>query len=436
MTLTKRWFALACLTVALLAIQAAVPGCSALSWMWLGALSLATVVDAVLLQDSDGLTAQRSVEPRLSLGIKNSVTLTVTSSCRRAWRLDLRDEPPASVASAPEDTRLTALSRREHVVTYHVVPRTRGDYTFGDIWLRIYGAFGLISRIRAIPAKEAVRVYPNIRETEKFELLARRGRLMQAGFRNARLIGAGQQFESLREYQTDDDFRRIDWKASARRGKLVSRQYEVERSQNVVIVLDLGRTMLAEIDGIAKVDYAVNAALLLAYVATLADDKVGLLVFADQVQTWIAPQKGRAQVYRLLDALYNARARRVEPDYRSAFAYMSSQWRRRSLMVCFTDLWDPDSSRQTMAELAALQPRHLVACVTLMDSKILRCSEASVTDAASLYQRGVALQVLEDRARATSELQRKGVLVVDTPADRLSASLVNRYLEVKARSLL
>jgi uncharacterized protein (DUF58 family) len=171
-------------------------------------------------------------------------------------------------------------------------------------------------------------------------------------------------------------------------------------------------------------------------VATLADDKVGLLVFADKVQTWIAPKKGRGQVYRILDALYNAEARRAEPDYHGAFAYLAAQWRRRSLMVCFTDLWDPDSSRQTMSELAALQPRHLVACVTLMDTKVLRKAEQPIEKALDAYEQGVAMQVLDDRARATGELQRRGVLVVDSPADKLSAALVNRYLEVKERMLL
>jgi uncharacterized protein (DUF58 family) len=194
--------------------------------------------------------------------------------------------------------------------------------------------------------------------------------------------------------------------------------------------------MMAEIDGIAKMDYAVNAALLLAYVATLTDDKVGLLVFADTVQTWIPPAKGRGQVYRILDALYNAEARRAEPDYRGAFSFLKSRWRRRSLVVCFTDLWDPDSSRQTMLELSSLQPRHLVACVTLMDTKVLRKAEAPLQSLDDLYEQGVALQVLDDRGRATAELQRRGVLVVDSPADKLSAALVNRYLEVKERMLL
>src|SRR5262249_39105043 len=145
-------------------------------------------------------------------------------------------------------------------VEYHLRPTKRGDFKFGDMWLRVTGRLGLVTKQWRSPAQEIIKVYPNLIETAKFNLMAKRGRLQHIGIRAARLIGAGREFESLRDYQIDDDYRRIDWKATARKGKLISRQYEVERSQNIILVLDVGRTMLAEIDGIAKMDYAVNAA--------------------------------------------------------------------------------------------------------------------------------------------------------------------------------
>jgi uncharacterized protein (DUF58 family) len=435
-TFTGRWFGLFLLGLVPLAMAYAVPDIAAAVLLWNALLLILTLVDFMLYPPLTSLDVERQVEPQLSLGTDNPVRLVVRNAHTRPWLLTVHDEPPAGMPTDAADVTFTSEPGIRHTVTYHLSPRARGDYRFGDIWVKVRGRLGLTLRQRRIPASDGIKVYPNIAETAKFTLMARRGRLQQAGIRAARLVGAGREFESLREYQPDDEYRRIDWKASAHRGKLISRQYEVERSQNVILVLDVGRTMMAEIDGIAKMDYAVNAALLLAYVATLSDDKVGLLVFADTVQAWIPPRKGRAQVYRILDALYNAQSRRAEPDYRGAFAYLAGRWRRRSLMVCFTDLWDPDSSRQTMAELAALQPRHLVACVTLMDTKVLRRAEADLTRVEDVYEQGVALQMLDDRARATSELQRRGVLVVDSPADKLSAALVNRYLEVKERMQL
>lgn len=436
MTFTSRWLVLLALGVVPILLSAASPGLAILTLFWNGALLIATLVEYLLLATPRSFEVSRQVEPQLSLGADNLVRVTVRNPHAWSWRVTLRDEPPAGVINDFADTTFNVKPGRRSVVTYHLSPRARGEIHFGDLWLRVIGKLGLLSREHRFPAADHVKVYPNLLEAAKFTLMARRGRLQQVGIRAARLVGSGSEFESLREYQRDDEYRSIDWKATARRGKLISRHYEVERSQNVVLVLDVGRTMMAEIDGIAKLDYAVNAALLLAYVATLTDDKVGLLVFADTVQTWIPPAKGRAQVYRILDALYNAEARRAEPDYRGAFAYLKGRWRRRSLMVCFTDLWDPDSSRQTMLELSSLQPRHLVACVTLMDTKVLRRAEAPLNTPDDMYEQGVALQVLGDRGRATTELQRRGVLVVDSPADKLSAALVNRYLEVKERMLL
>jgi uncharacterized protein (DUF58 family) len=436
MTFTRRWFALFFLGGAPLLFLDSAPGLAFLTLVWDGVLLVATLVDYLLLPSPDTLQVERQFESHLSLGAPNPIQLVIRNGHTMSWRLEVKETPPEGMPTDWKDSALLVQPSHRLSTTYHVSPKQRGDFHFGDTWVRFFGKLGLIARTHRYPTTQEAKVYPNLLETAKFTMMARRGRLQQVGIRAARLMGAGREFESLREYQPDDEYRRIDWKASARKGKLISRQYEVERSQNIVLVLDVGRTMLAEIDGIAKLDYALNAALLLAYVASLADDKVGLLVFADKVQTWIAPRKGKGQVYRILDALYNVEARRSEPDYRGAFAYLASQWRRRSLMVCFTDLWDPDSSRQTMAELAALQPRHLVTCVTLMDTKVHRKAEQPIEKALDAYEQGVALQVLDDRARATGELQRRGVLVVDSQADKLSADLVNRYLEIKERMLL
>lgn len=436
MTFTRWWFALFLAGAVPLLVEMVTPGFGGITLLWGGALLVATFVDYLLLPSPASIEIERQVEPQLSLGTENAVQLSLRNGSLWHWRVTVHDEPPEGMSHDFEDASLLLKPGIRSTLTYHVVPKARGDFAFGDLWVRVMGRWGLVTRIRRIPAAQEVKVYPNLIETTKFTLMARRGRLQQVGIRAARLMGAGREFESLRDYQPDDEYRRIDWKATARRGKLISRQYEVERSQNVVLVLDVGRTMLAEIDGIAKMDYAVNAALLLAYVATLSDDKVGLLVFADTVQTWIPPRKGRSQVYNILDALYNARARRVEPDYRSALGYLAARWRKRSLMVVFTDLWDPDSSRRTIVELAALQPRHLVACVTLMDTKILRTVNAPLEEPSDVYRQAVSIQVLDDRARATAELQRRGVLVVDSPAEKLSAALVNRYLEVKEKMLL
>jgi uncharacterized protein (DUF58 family) len=438
MIFSRRWLLLFALGLIPLLLTGFSRGYLSLALAWDGLLFSLALADWMLFPPLETLSIEREVDDKLSLGASNPVRVRIRNGSDVPLHLELRDSPPDSILSdlpgTPFQFALEAGARQAAV--YHLTPHARGDYAFGDVYLRVRGRLGLVQRQRRIPAPQAVKVYPNLMEAAKFNLMARRGRLQQVGIRAARLQGAGREFESLRDYLPDDEMRRIDWKATARRGKLVARQYEVEKSQNVLLVLDVGRTMLAEIDGIQKLDYAINAALLLAYVATLSEDKVGLLVFADTVQAYLPPKKGRAQVYAILEALYNARATLAEPDYRSALAYLAGRWRKRSLMVCFTDLWDPDSSRQTITELAALQPRHLVAAVTLLDTKVLRAASQEATSARVVYEKAVATQVLEDRQKAAGALTQRGVLVVDAPADKLSAELVNRYLEVKERMML
>lgn len=436
MVVTRRWLVLFALgSVALLGAPSA-PGLVWLLLVWDALLAAMALADFLLLPGSERIHLERIMEPSIRLGTPADVVVLARNSTARPWRVKVRDEPPAGLSGGPAQWEFTLPPYSEQRLGYRVHSQVRGDALFGDLWLQVLGRMGLAARNIKVPASTTVRVYPFIAQAARFVLAARRGRLTHAGIRAAYRAGAGRQFESLRDYQPDDDFRWIDWKATARRAALTTRQYEAERSQNVILALDVGRTMLGEVDGVPKLDYAVDAALLLAYVATLADDRVGMLVFADTVEAWVPPQRGRGQVYALLDLVYNLHARRAEPDYRTAFGYMAARWRRRSLIVCFTDLWDPDSARLTIGQLAVLQPRHLVACVTLMDTNVLRAAETELRVPADAYRQAAAIQVLDDRARAGAELHQRGVLVVDAPADRLSAELVNRYLEVKERVML
>ncbi len=413
--------------------------CAAVLW-YMGIIALA-ITDRRTAPEPAEISVIRDVSDTLSIGSENTVSLRVRNGSDQIARLTLTDSYPNSMTvhdNAPERlaVTITVAPRSRRTATYVVTPTKRGNHKFGDIYMAVQGKFGMVERVRRIEADADVKVFPNLARTAQFDFMARRGRLQQLGVLKTRLQGVGRDFESLRDYLPDDEMRRIDWKATARRGKLVSRQYEVEKSQAVIIVLDVGRTMLAEIDGVQKLDYAIDAALLLAYVASVSDDLVGLLVFSDRVHTFLPPRRGRAQVFAILEHLYDARASLAEADYQSALAYLQSRWRKRALIVCFTDLWDPDSARQTITELGILQPRHLVCAVTLLDVAIVKEAEQNVTDAQSVFRKGVAMHVMDDREKAQAALTQRGVLVVDSPADSISIALVNRYLEVKERMLL
>lgn len=384
------------------------------------------------------VTVTRAVEDKLSLGAPNAVTLEVRNRTTAPLTLTLRDLPPPTFdLDRAVEGRLTLPGDPRPVrFVYHVTPPAKGDFTFGDIYIQYPGRLGLIRRQAVVIARQAVKVYPNLVETAKYELLARRGRLMQLGIRAARVRGGGSEFESLREYVPGDEYKKIDWSATARRGKLISRQYEAERSQNILLLLDTGRTMLQPVQKMAKLDYVVNTALMLAYVAAASDDKVGLMAFDADVRVYLPPAKSKAQVYRILESLYNLEARLVETDYKAAFQNLSTRWRRRSLVVLFTDLVDPDSSAQILDAVPMIADLHRVVCVTVSDPNILAAAKSVPEDSAGVYQKAVATQVLQERRAAISVLKRRGVWTIDSPPEDLSADLINHYLDLKSRSLI
>jgi uncharacterized protein (DUF58 family) len=394
---------------------------------------VAIAVDALSLPRATAFRIQRRHERVLSLGAENRIELTLTHSLTAPHHARLRDEPPPDCDYDQREFTLLLTPDQPAQVVYHLTPRYRGEARFEDVFLRVEGRLRLTTRDYRLPARESAPVYPNLLQLREYDLLRHRGRLQMMGFRQLRLRGQGAEFESLREYTPDDEFRRIDWKATARRGKPIVRDYQTERSQNVLLLLDAGRTMLAEVEGRRKFDAVLNAALMLAYVAVQMDDKVGALVFADEVDLFSPPQRGKAQVGKLVDALHDAEPRMVESDYLYAATYLAKRWRKRSLIALFTDLIDPDASRMVLHALGALRRQHLCVAITVADPRLHHWSQQPPDTPSDLYRRAVALQTLNDRTAATRALERTGVHCIDAEPDTLVAALVNHYLQVKAR---
>jgi len=382
------------------------------------------------------VAAERATSDPLSLGVKNLISVRLRNRSAAALRLLVKDQPPADLPHDAATAPLLLSSGAEAVLSYHVIPRAKGDYQFGDIALRVWSPLGLFVHQDVIGATQRVRVFPDLKAVRRYELLARRGRLQEAGIRASRYRGRGTEFESLRTYLPDDDSRHINWKATARRRQLITSQFEAERSQNVLLVLDAGRMMAGRVGEMTKLDYAINAALMSAYVAATMGDRVGLLAFTRGIRAYLPPRRGRGQVFRLLRQLYRLEPELVESDYESAFRHLAVNQRRRSLIIVFTDLIDPDSSETLLKQIGALHPHHLVLCVTVADADLLALAHALPSEVEQVYQKAVAAHVVADREGALSYLRHRGIHVVDVPADRLTTETVNRYLELKSRSLV
>jgi uncharacterized protein (DUF58 family) len=325
---------------------------------WLGllgdlALLLALTLDLLRTIPGDGLEVSRSLgEPdssgarmaTLAVGETRQVEVTVRS--RRSWasEIEVRDDPPQGLEWNSRTGSLSLPPGGTARFTYGVKPLSRGLYQFGDLELREMGRLGLIRRQWRVLASIGVRVHPNISETRRYDSVTLRGYLREAGARPSRLLGGGREFSSLREYLPDDELRTVDWKATARRGKLIARQYDRERNCLVLILLDCGRLMGVRASGLSKLDHAINSALVLAHVALTLGDRVGLLAFDDTTRSYVAPGRGREQLQLLLRGVQALQPVTTNSSFVEAHLQVEARLRRRGLLVCFTDLTDEETA--------------------------------------------------------------------------------------------
>ncbi len=377
---------------------------------------------------------------RLSIGRDNPVVLSVQSG-NQGVQIRLRDYYPLEfeVSTPTLDASLEANTTQE--LTYTIHPTMRGEFQWGDIQVRQLGAWGLAWHDWKIPASQTVAVYPDLLGLRSLSI---RLALENTGtMRQARRFGMGTEFAELREYGIGDDIRLIDWKATARRSRPLVRVLEPEREQTLIILLDRGRLMTAQVQGLKRFDWGLNATLSLALAGLNRGDKVGIGVFDREVTTWIAPERGQHQLSKLIERLTPIQPVLLEPDYIGAVTRLVNQQNRRALVVLITDIVDVTASAELLAALVRLTPRYLPFCVTLGDPQVDRLAhtppilEKEKQGAiAATYARSVALDLLAQRQVAFAELKQKGVLVLDAPANQISEQLVDRYLQLKARNLL
>ena len=395
------------------------------------------------------LEVARLMPRRFMIGEENEVQLhlTVTNTRGNEKRrlrqptFTIKDEYPPQLELRGErlliaKTKRTRSGEVHGEVGYKLYAASRGNYEFGGVMLRWRSPWGLVIKQAQVAAAENVKVYPNINEAKRHELYARRNRQLMSGMRLTRLRGQGREFESMRDYVVGDELRHVSWTATARRGKLTTRQYQIERNQSIVVMIDAGRLMTSRIENLSKLDHAINAALAIGYVATSGGDNVGLLVFNRQVVSYLPPQRGHAQLAAMTEALYNVKAQMIEPSYGRAFQYLAQNCKRRSLVVILTDLVDRDASAELLAYTAALLPRHLPLIVTIGDNDLRALVAEEPKVVADVYKQSVAEELLQQREEALARITQLGGLALDVPAGQLSFQLVNKYLEVKERGLL
>jgi uncharacterized protein (DUF58 family) len=397
-----------------------------------GCIVLLFLGDAVLARRrTAGFSVRRERPARLSLGTGNAIDLVLEHRAGRALHLLVRDEPPGGFHAEPDVLAVDVPAHAVVRISYTLLPTDRGNFSFGSIYCRCRGPLGLAWADRTVDAGEAVQVYPNLLEVRRYEALVRSTLVRAGGYRSKRMPGAGREFSHFRDYTVDDDYRQVNWKATARRAKPITAVFESEHSQDIIFCLDVGRMMAARVGALTKLDHAINAILMLTHVSQSFQDNLGLLVFSHTVHRYLPPAKGHTQYTHFLQALYSVQPALSYVNYREAFQYLVGRHPKRALTMVFTDLLDTVVSAEYQEAVGLLRQFHLPLTLAVGDVPLQELAARVPETTAGLYDILVARNLLQSRAELLRGLERRGVLVLDTRPERLTVDAVNRYLALK-----
>ena len=434
---TKLFYVLAALAFIPLSLSWGRPWLAWLAFAYDALLLAAAIVDAGISRLPPGFQISREFGGRFAMGAETEVRLQLQNASNRSVSLIVKDEyPPQMTLSGMREARVHLEAQDTATLIYGVTPPRRGRFEFGQTALRFRSRFRLVWCQRKLVEPVSVKVYPNMRRAREAELKALGARSVVSSHRKTSWRGEGREFESMRDYVRGDELRHISWTATARRGKLTTRQYQIERDQTILIALDAGRLMTARIEQETKLDSAVHATLALFSAAARAGDNAGLVVFGRRIKSYLAPSRGRDHIDAALEALYAVEPEMIEPSYPHAFEFIAANSKRRALVVLLTDLVDEEGSKELLTSLHILRPRHLPLVVTIADrdlKAVVRQTPESVRD---LFTQSVAEEIIHHREAALRLVESIGGLALDVTAAALAPALLETYLRVKERGLL
>jgi uncharacterized protein (DUF58 family) len=411
-------------------------------WWWMvvslvgGVLAVLAVVDLLQLPDYRQLSVKRQMARVASLGNRHRVHLDIDNRGSQAFRMDVADDAAEGLLIQPATHDLWLPAEKRVQVEHYITPHRRGAFRLEKVFSFLYSRGQLWRRKYAFECSSSLHVYPDIKQIGKYALLARTNRLSQIGVRRTRKAGQDNDFERLRDYQQDDNYKHIDWRASARRQKLTVKQFQADQSQRVVFLLDCGRMMTNQHEQLSLLDYALNSILMLSYVALDQGDSVGLLCFSDRVHTYVPPAGGKRHMNRILHAGFNQFPRLVQSRFDQAFLYLSKHCRKRTLVVLVTNVIDQVNADQITNYMKNLVGYHLPLLVLLRDHRVFEAADNPSPDPAVLYRSAAASQLLVWRNQVVHQLHTSGGLTLDVFPEEMTTPMVNQYLEIKARHLL
>jgi uncharacterized protein (DUF58 family) len=399
-------------------------------------LCISTVIDFLLLYQRKGIQAERMLSDRLSNGDDNKVVLVLQNSYPFKITVNIIEELPFQLQDMNWKKQVEIEADSSFNLEYLVTPKARGEYNFGRINVFVKGPLKLVSR-RYITGEEiSVKVYPSYIQMRRYHLMAVSSNLQETGVKRLRKLGHSMEFEQIKEYVRGDDYRTLNWKASARKGDLMVNQFTDERSQQIYCIINKGRVMKMPFEGMTLMDYAINASLVLSSVALQKHDKAGLICFSQKIDSFLAADKKPTQINTILEALYKQQTDFMEPDFEHLFSIVRNRITHRSLLVLFTNFESVESLQRDLPSLKRLAHYHLLMVIFFDNTELKQLIETNVSSTEDIYIKTIAEKYRHEKVLIAKELQKFGILsVLSTPQD-LSINTLNKYLEVKNRQAL
>jgi uncharacterized protein (DUF58 family) len=395
-----------------------------------------SIADLVLAVSPRTIEVRREVPSVIALGTPATIKWSLRNPTLRPAVVVFADELAPSLGAPTRRVRMRMARRSTTTVGLDLRPTRRGEFLVDEIALRVEGPLRLMARQRTRHVPMSIRVFPSFRSKDEAELRINKARILETGLRSAKGLGGGTEFDQLREYTVDDDFRRVDWAATARAGRAIVRTYRAERNQTVINLLDNGRVMAGTVDGVARIEHAMDAVMTLTTVATRLGDRCGLVAFDQEVRSVVTASNSRGQLAKVVEAMFDLEPVFTESDYRGAFNETLVRFRRRAMLVIYTELVEQAVGESLLPALGLIARNHVVVIAAVQDPAVVTWAHGAASTDEHVYRKVAAIGALEERRRTVVRLQRLGATVIDAPPRALPMQLADAYLRVKATGRL
>ncbi|MGB0886792.1 MAG: DUF58 domain-containing protein [Vicingaceae bacterium] len=395
------------------------------------------VVDVLsLYRNKKGIFARRDSMDKLSNGDKNEIQIVVENAYQFAIKLKIIDEIPFQFQARDTVFNLKLEKGQKKLLKYYLHPVERGEYSFGSVNVYATGLIGFVAKRYQFSQNTTVPVYPSFMQMRKYELMAISNRLTEVGVKKIRKIGQNTEFEQIKEYVFGDDFKTINWKATARKSRLMVNQYQDERSQNVYSIIDMGRAMKMPFNGLTLLDYAINTSLVISNIAIQKHDKAGLLTFNNKIKTMLAADRRGTQMHKIMELLYNQKTGFADSNFEALNLAIKYKINQRSLILLYTNFETMDSLNRQMKYLRSIAKSHLLVVVFFENAELIKLINKEVENTVDVYKQTVAEKFAFEKRLIVKELKKYGIHSILAEPENLTVNSINKYLEIKARNLL